>query len=70
MPEGSGEGVVMVTDCAAIVSVRVSTAELPAESVTFTVNVYEPAVVEVPERVPVELSAMPGGSDPPTRVHV
>ena len=39
MPDGSGEGVVMVTGWVATVMETVSTAEFPFESVTLTENV-------------------------------
>jgi hypothetical protein len=50
--------IVIDSDCVAVFAVGV------VESVTFTVKVEEPAVVGVPEIVPVVESVKPAGKDP------
>lgn len=45
-------------------------AELPAASLTCAVKAYDPALVGVPEIVPVVLSESPAGSVPPTRLQL
>jgi hypothetical protein len=49
---------VIVNDCVAVFAVGV------VESVTFTVKVVEPAVVGVPEIVPLVERVKPAGKDP------
>jgi hypothetical protein len=70
IPEGSGEGVTIVTAGGVTLTENDPTTEVPVESVTLAVNVYEPALAEVPEIDPVAASPIPAGSEPPARVNV